>query len=356
MSTHPSIKLVTADRSPSNAGLLDAAEVLARGDVLQLRLGHLPPSKAEIISEAEATLAAVVALMKERHGLPGTAYVEVDEESYGVPVAAFRRRRFLLPHQDGGHSSFLTPSRIDCPELQPRERLFSNSVYSKRPSHKMFQGFIITSPDQPLDVTCYYNAFTMLRDAFVRANTRAPKDVSELASFLLQNLRWSRDHQSVHRSRYFNVGAMLGSRNLAHHVLPSGPRAESELWPEQYANLPELCAMVDACPCGVCSGPGERLLCHATVTTLGLTWPAFRTNYEASVAGRQWDLLVGNNLSQLHAADSGLDRTIRPLSIVMDLVDDDVEYERWLSAQWWTWWHALERAEDSRRELNAEIA
>jgi hypothetical protein len=179
MRKKPLVELVTVDGVSSTGPLLKAASVLAGGDVLQLRLAQLPRSKPAIVAQAEAVLNQIVALLKHHHGLPFTAYVEMDEESYGTPVAPFRRSRFLLPHQDGGHSSFLTPSRLDSPELQPRERIFSSSVYWKRPSHKIFQGFVITSPGEPTGGTYYYRVLTMLEDAFIRAHGCEPSGISE---------------------------------------------------------------------------------------------------------------------------------------------------------------------------------
>ncbi|MGH7448311.1 MAG: hypothetical protein ACRELT_12160, partial [Longimicrobiales bacterium] len=252
----PLIELVTP--ADEDEAAVRGAAILTRGDVLHLRLPASEMSRRDRMARAEAALNEVVRVLKARHGLPSAAYVELDEESFGTPVAPFHKGRFLLPHQDGGHSSFLTPSRLDRPELSADERVFSRSVYWKRPSHKMFQGFMVTSTGQPPGITHYYNLLAPVWDAFVRARGAEPADIPELASFVLQNLRWSREQQHVHGSRYFTLGALLGSRELAHHVMPSGPRAESELWPEQYANVPALCAMADTCACGLCRGPGER--------------------------------------------------------------------------------------------------
>ncbi|MGH7446742.1 MAG: hypothetical protein ACRELT_04235, partial [Longimicrobiales bacterium] len=82
---------------------------------------------------------------------------------------------------------------------------------------------------------------------------------------------------------------------------------------------------------------------------LGCTWAEFRTRYDASVVGEQWDVLVGNNLMQLHAADSSAERTIRPMCIVLDSPDTD-EYERWLAGQWRT---CLGLAEAALSEVGA---
>jgi len=314
----------------------EAARVLHGGDVLQLRIEPRGVTKPVAIERARAALEAIRRTMVVEHGLPAETYLELDDESYGTPVAPFQRRRFLLPHQDGGHCSFLTPSRLDCPGLDVDERVFSNTVYWKRPSHKMFQGFIITHTGEPRGTTYYYNTLTLLWDAFRHRHGRAPSGVGELAEFNLDNLRRSRAEQSTHRSRYVTLGALLGSPELAHHVMPSGPRAESELWPEQYANLPELCSLADHCPCGGCRGPGERLFCHASKRTLGRTWPEFRAGYEVSVVGELHDVMVGNNLTQLHAAESDATRTIRPLCLVLDR-PDSAGYERWLAEQWRIW-------------------
>src|SRR5213080_1083464 len=90
-----------------------AVELLGRGDVAVLRVVPTTAVKQVAITRAECALAAIRRGLIEKHSLPAKAYVELDEESYGTPVAPFRDRRFLLPHQDGGHCSFLTPSRLD---------------------------------------------------------------------------------------------------------------------------------------------------------------------------------------------------------------------------------------------------
>ncbi|HEX8130980.1 MAG TPA: hypothetical protein VF527_17900 [Pyrinomonadaceae bacterium] len=327
---------VAPGRVESAAPIIRAAELLAGGGVAGLRIHPAGASKQVAITRAETALAAVTRVLVERYGLPPEAYVEVDEESYGTPVAPFRDRRFLLPHQDGGHCSFLTPSRLDYPDLHPDERVYSETVYWKRPSHKLYQGFLITNTGTQPGVTYYYNTLTLLRDAFLHRHGRAPEDISELARFNVENLRHSKKNQAIHGSRYVTLGALLGSPELAHHVMPSGPRAESELWPVQYISLPVLSEMADRCPCGACRGTGEKLFCHACVGTLGRTWPEFRRDYESAVIGERHDLLIGNNLTQLHAADSHASRTIRPMCIVSDRAEGEA-YERWLAAQWRAW-------------------
>ena len=316
--------------------LLSAAGCLAEGGAVALRFRSAPVAKQHAMTRAEAALDIVRRVLIEKHQLPADSYVEFDDESRGTPVAPFNDERFLLPHQDGGHCSFLTPSRLDYPDFDPAERTFSKTVYWKRASHKMYQGFLITDTGQPPGKTYYYNTLTLLWDAFVFQHGRTPDDCGELADFNVGNLRKSRKIQGTHQSRYLTLGGLLGSTDPAHHVMPSGPRAESELWPNQYISMPQLCDMADGCPCGACEGPGERLFCHASSHTLGRTWPGFRVEYETCLVGECYDLLIGNNLTQLHAADSKAARTIRPLCIVLDDPDSDA-YERWLHTQWQVW-------------------
>jgi hypothetical protein len=335
------LALEEADLAPEHADvaapIARAANVLADGGVVGLRIYPVAATKPVAIARAETALTAVTQVLIKRHALPPEAYVELDDESYGTPVAPFKDRRFLLPHQDGGHCSFLTPSVLDHPDFHANERVYSATVYWKRPSHKMYQGFLITNPGQQPGITYYYNTLTLLWEAFAHRHGRTPAGLSELARFNVENLRRSKDNQAIHRSRYLTLGALLGSQELAHHVMPSGPRAESELWPAQYINLPALCEMADRCPCDSCGEPGERLFCHACSHTLGRTWPEFRRDFETAVVGKRYDLLIGNNLTQLHAADSHLSRTIRPMCIVLDRPEGNA-YERWLATQWRAWY------------------
>ncbi|MCS7476809.1 hypothetical protein ACFFQW_00905 [Umezawaea endophytica] len=313
----------------------DAAAHLAGGGsvTFALRGDDAEPTSTELIVRAKAALAAVTTLLKERHALPADAYVEVDEESYGTPTAPEGRSRFLLPHQDGAHSSFLTPRAVNDRHGITETRVYSNTVFFKRPSHKMYQGFLITRPGKFPGETYYYDLIAMLHDAYARRTGHPPRDAVELELFLGDNIARSLELADVHRSRYLTVGSLLGSEHPAHHVLPSGPRAESELWPEQYASIPDIWRQVEACPCGLCEGPGARLMCHGVTATLGLSWPQTRARYEAAVTGERGDLLIGNNLTQKHAAFSARDRQICPVCVVVD-TPVGPEYEAWLDQQW----------------------
>jgi hypothetical protein len=315
--------------------LVQAADCLAAAEVVTVRFHPRALPKAVVVQHAEVALCGIRRVLVERHALPDAAYVEIDDESRGVPVAPFHKRRFLLPHQDGGHCSFLTPSQLHCPDLLPEDRLFSSSVYWRRPSHKMYQGFLVTRTGEPAGETYYYNAVGLLRLAYARRHGRLPVNISQLARFCLENIRQSKALQPIHASRYLVLGALLGSPEPAHHTLPSGPRAESEFWPAQYTNIPGLSELADTCPCGVCDGPGARLICNALDRTLGLSWPRVRFEYEARVTAGVHDLLLANNLTFFHAAESQATRTIVPMCIVVQ-DPSGVAYERWLAEQWQT--------------------
>ncbi|GAA3098765.1 hypothetical protein [Streptosporangium carneum] len=336
------IDVLTVDVPPSwfaEAGAApwvdSAAEHLSGGGSVTIRLARegLPGAAAELISRARAALLAVTTVMRQEHLLPGDAYVEVDEESYGTPTAPRGRSRFLLPHQDGAHSSFLTPRRENDGHGVTDDRMFSNTVFFKRPSHKMYQGFLITRPGAFPGETYYYNLIALLVEAYRLRFGAPPERGADVERFLGDNIARSLRLSDVHRSRYLTLGSLLGSANPAHHVLPSGPRAESELWPEQYASIPGIWGLVEGCPCGACEGPGARLVCHATFETLGLSWPGVRERYESTVVGERGDLLIGNNLSQMHAAFSARDRQICPVCVVVDKPAGP-EYESWLAREW----------------------
>ena len=305
---------------------------LADGGSVLLRFGE-QPSTAALIARAKSALGDLVERMRDAEALPADSYVEVDEESYGTPTAPQDLSRFLLPHQDGAHSSFLTPRAANDEHGITKDRIFSDSVYFKRPSHKMYQGFLITHPGTRPGETYYYDLVAMLFDSYARRFGEPPRAVEHLERFLGSNIARALELKPVHRSRYLTLGSLLGSPDPAHHVLPSGPRAESELWPEQYASIPGIWAKVAVCECGECTGPGARLMCHSAASTLGLSWPQLRRRYEVSVVGERGDLLIGNNLTQMHAAFSSRDRQICPVCIVVDKPAGE-SYERWLGDQW----------------------
>lgn len=310
-----------------------AAAILSRGDILKLRLGGEDLPKEDVIGRFSERLEAITSCMKRAFDLPQDCYVEFDEESSGTPVASFHTRRFLLPHSDGGHQSYLTPSRLHTPQFDARNRLFSNKWYFKRASHKMYQGFIITNTGWPRGVTYYYNLLTALELAYRHKTGRQDGDLSRLSEFCRTNIREALELRDIHRSRYPTIATVLGATDPEYHVLTSGPRAESELWPEQYASMPKLCEMTDACPCQNCEGPGTRLFCHQCFECTGLSWPEFRDRLEVSATAERFDLLIGNNLTLLHAAESASERTILPVCIVMDQPDSEA-YEIWLASQW----------------------
>ncbi|GII94602.1 hypothetical protein [Sinosporangium siamense] len=321
--------------TPAAPWVGEAAGHLAGGGSVTLQLagdGPAPPT-AELIRRAHAVLLGVCGAMQREHLLPRDAYVEVDEESYGTPTAPRARSRFLLPHQDGAHASFLTPRRINDRHGVTDDRVFSNTVYFKRPSHKMYQGFLITNPGAFPGETYYYSLIALLVAAYKHKNGRAPSSSREVEEFLGDNIARSMELSDVHHSRYLNLGSLLGSPDPAHHVLPSGPRAESELWPDQYASIPGIWEMVESCPCASCEGPGARLICHQSYETLGLSWPEMRRHFESTVTGGLGDVLIGNNLSQMHAAFSARDRRICPVCIVVDK-PAGAEYEAWLAQEW----------------------
>lgn len=286
-----------------------------------------------LIRRARQVLRVVRDLLCEQQALPRDTYVEVDEESFGTPTAPGNEARFLLPHHDGGHASFPTPRAINDAYGISKTRLFSKTVFFKRHSHKMYQGFLITEPGTFPGETYYYSVFSMLFDAYLHKNGARPGSLDQLESFLGDNINRSLSQAGVHRSRYLTMSATLGSADLAHHILPSGPREESEFWPEQYAHVRQLWSQVEACPCGSCRGPGGRIMCSGMTEVLGLTWPAARERYERKVVGRRGDLLLGNNLFQWHAAYSAPDRRICPVCIVSDKPGGPA-YERWLATQW----------------------
>jgi hypothetical protein len=67
--------------------------------------------------------------------------------------------------------------------------------------------------------------------------------------------------------------------------------------------------------------------------TLGATWPEVRARYETAVVAERHDLLMANNLTLYHAADSVPSRTIVPMCIVTTRAEG-VAYEGWLAGQW----------------------
>jgi hypothetical protein len=305
---------------------------------------RLPPQAAQelAVSIAGALTTALVA-----GGLPSAARVEVDAPQT-TDVPAGHRTRTLLPHHDGGHCSYLTPSLADVPDWNPAERTFSKDGYCTTPAHKLYQGIFVLEPGDGSSITTYYPWIRLIARAFRRRHERSGS-VPELAAWLAEGLRAALGERAANGARYPSIAACLGARSEPAFAVIAHC-AEAELDPTHVQRYPELEWMGRSCPCGRCPGPSGRVFCRLLGEAAGLTWSELREEFELALTSRALDFVLGHNLTLLHGGiEGGRSRTLQPVSIVIDNPAGP-DYETWLAGEW----RRRQGSPDLRRRRAAE--
>jgi hypothetical protein len=267
-------------------------------------------------------------------GAPKALRLEIDkQQTTDVPSSAQIRTR--LPHFDGQHCSYLTPSAEDVPGWDAALRTFSFSGYTTTAAHKLYQGIFITDPGHALSVTTYYDWLSIIADVRRLRHIDSDDDGGPRAAarWLGDNLRRTLALLPSHGCSYPSLGAMLGLTEEAFHGMGFA-NAEDPLPAEVGKRYPILWPMTQACACGTCIGDTGRVFCPLLVQSVGMTWPAFRQRYEILVPSERYDLIFGHNLTMLHGGwAGGPGRLIEPLCMVVD-EPSGTDYERWLAASW----------------------
>jgi hypothetical protein len=269
-------------------------------------------------------------------GAPTALRLEIDHpQTTYVPEWAMTRT--LLPHHDGQHCSFLTPSRQDVPDFDPSWRTFGDRGYTTTPAHKLYQGIFIADPGEGLSVTTYYDLLSLIDDTRPGGDGRrgpvSNTAVTAAARWLDGNLARARELQVDHGCVYPSLGAVLGSPEEAFHAL-SFHHAERALSAAQFARYPQLRDLVSKCPCDECDGDVARVYCHMLVAVTGLDWPQFRHKYEVLAPTERFDIVLGDNITLMHGGwAGGRARLLEPLCMVLDVPAGD-GYESWLAQAW----------------------
>lgn len=308
-----------------NAALL--LDTLPSGVVFAI--GKLRLSE-EASRELTHAIAAVICQALQRRGAPSSMEVEIDRPQ-GSTVRPDKQVRTLLPHHDGGHCSYLTPSLLDDPEWDARLRVFSNETgkYTTTSAHKLYQGIFIVDPGEGLSVTTYYNLLLMLRQAYSHTIGHPPTSIAQLASWLGNNIRHSLVLQAQHQSRYLAIGAALGSPHLAYHGI-AVHYAEADFTVQEIERFPELKHFNNKDTLA----PTERFLSELLLETLGMSWQEFRTQFEICVPSERFDAVFGHNLTLLHGGlMGGPGRLLEPICMVIEHASG-ADYENWLAQAW----------------------
>jgi len=263
-------------------------------------------------------------------GAPPLLRLEVDRPQVTyVPDGAGTRT--LLPHHDGQHCSFLTPSRRDVPDFDPGWRTFGDRGYTTTPAHKLYQGIFIADPGEGLSVTTYYDLLRIIDD--VRGPAGAADGVPGAAAWLAGNLGRARASQVRHGCVYPSLGAMLGADDEAFHAV-SFHHAEERIGAGQVAAYPQLRDLAAKCGCGECAGEVARVYCNLLLAVVGLDWRQFRLRYEILVPSERFDVVLGDNITMLHGGwAGGRSRLLEPLCMVVDEPAGE-PYEDWLARAW----------------------
>jgi hypothetical protein len=314
-----------------------AAEIIHQDGFVVFRIGRLRLGVEESRRLAKAIAERLLEVLIHR-GVPERARLEIDKPQQTAVPGSYTTRT-LLPHHDGQHCSFLTPSRLDAPNWDADWREFGSTGYTTTRAHKMYQGIFLADAGQGLSVTTYYDWLGILGEVFERRGygttglESGDERVAAIARWLGGNLQRALQRQPEHGCPYPSFGAMLGLEEPVWHGL-SFHHAEAELTPVERDRYPVAIPLTQRCACGTCAGEAARLFCHQVLMATSLNWAQFRARWEVLAPGDQCDLLFGHNLTMLHGGlAGGASRVIEPMCIVIDQ-PVGTDYERWLAASW----------------------
>jgi hypothetical protein len=291
----------------------------------RLRLGE-QPSRDLALALMHALRDAVV-----DRGAPAEIRVEVDAPQKTI-MPTPTRTRTMLPHHDGQHASFLTPSVLDVPQWEPRWRTFSEDGYTTTHSHKLYQAIFITDPGDGLSVTTVYDLLHAVADAYHHRFGHYPTP-AKAADWIGVNLRAAVVHRREYGGTYPTLGGLLGLSDPA-LLATALIRADDPVADRLKARFPQLSEYADGCPCGGCVGETLRVFCRVTTQSLGMSTARFQEAYESCVVTERFDLLVTHNITMNHGGlEGGATRVLEPIYLAVTEPAGD-EYEAWLSRQW----------------------
>ena len=316
----------------------DAVRAWADATVHAFDLGPIYFPLHCLDTDAVETTSAILRALADsfaRRGLPD-ASPELDPQRPGRERFDESGFRIVLPHHDGQHCTYLTPSRLDVPSFDPANRVFSlsdNAVTSHK--HKIVQGIVIEDTGEGRSETTYYNFVRIVFDAYERKEAPAGGfRIRDVATWLGDNINKALLRSTQLDVRYLSLGAALGLPDPALSV----PQlfGEQRVPAERKQRVVGLSDYVATCPCGMCRGEGERLFCWTTTEALGLTATEFREKYELKVTTKNNDLVLADNLALLHGQwQSHWQRRLTNVYLTIER-PDTTAYEAHLANRWRT--------------------
>lgn len=305
-----------------------ATDVLEEHGVVVFRIGRLrlgeEESRRRAYGVAEAMRRALVA-----RGAPDGLSVECGKVEKTV-FNGDHATRTMLPHHDGGHTSYLTPSAVDEPDWPVQRPSFADTGFTTTPAHKMYQAIFIIDPGEALSVTTYYDWLRIIEDS---RKAQGNGDDHRLTAWYGENITRMVSERQRFAFGYPTLAGMLRQVRDAVDLMPL-LRSEEALPTAAKQQYPDLSQIVSACPCGTCSGETMRAFCHVVSRSVQLSWPEFRERYEVLVPTERYDLPFAHNLTMLHGGlCGGRERLMEPICLTVH-EPGGLAYERWLQASW----------------------
>ncbi|WP_392714270.1 hypothetical protein [Rhizobium ruizarguesonis] len=283
----------------------NALDTMAHGIVIPLSGFELDADMHSFV--VRNCVQAIARALIKRWGLE-QMFVEFDKPQT-TQVFNGKSLRTLLPHHDGGNSSFLTPSRCELENWRPSDRRTFPSVISTTRTHKLYQGFVVRAVGQGHSLTPYYDVVSLLKLAFQHRTGREPPSLHALVEFCAGNLRHSLSIIRQAGGGYVQLGPLLGITD-PRRVLVNLHNIDAPLYDEDRAffsqdfraGQPEALSVFDA------------IVAEAT----GIGWQSLRERTERCLKSDANDIVLGHNIALMHGGlCGGEDRVLDPVCFVM---------------------------------------
>lgn len=304
-------------------GVTSAIDGAAHGVIIPL--GELCRDQATAMLAARAVAEHLVASWRRRWSLDDlTPEIGADQVT---EVAPGKRTRSLLPHHDGGNSSYLTPSCADVATWAAELRRTAPRQISTTRAHKLYQGFVVLQTGEGDSITPYYDLVTMLMLAYRHQNGVEWPSLPELQEKCARDLRRSIGLIQAQGGGYIQLGALLGASDPK-HILVNLHNTDAPFNDAELAAFPEI---RNGSP-----SPVQSLFEEMIVETTGLPWPAVCELTEQGLRTEQFDFVLGHNVILMHGGlNGGPSRLLHPICAVLQEAAGRT-YENWLSANWVT--------------------